>query len=57
MSVNDFPRIVNLTGGILAWSDGIDPKVQKWLGTTECRFSLTNYPRSGINNDKRTCSG
>ncbi|MGA3082992.1 MAG: rhodanese-like domain-containing protein [Terracidiphilus sp.] len=25
-----YPRVVNLAGGILAWSDEIDPKVQKY---------------------------
>jgi len=25
-----YPRVVNLSGGILAWSDEIDPKVQKY---------------------------
>ena len=25
-----YPRVANLAGGILAWSDEIDPKVQKY---------------------------
>jgi adenylyltransferase/sulfurtransferase len=25
-----YPRVVNLAGGILAWSDEIDPKMQKY---------------------------
>ena len=25
-----YPRVANLAGGILAWSDQIDPKVQKY---------------------------
>jgi adenylyltransferase/sulfurtransferase len=25
-----YPRVVNLAGGILAWADEIDPKVQKY---------------------------
>jgi rhodanese-related sulfurtransferase len=25
-----YPRVVNLTGGILAWADEIDPKMQKY---------------------------
>ena len=25
-----YPRVVNVAGGILAWSDEIDPKVQKY---------------------------
>ncbi|MGD0788039.1 MAG: rhodanese-like domain-containing protein [Terracidiphilus sp.] len=25
-----YPRVVNLAGGILAWSDEIDPKLQKY---------------------------
>jgi adenylyltransferase/sulfurtransferase len=25
-----YPRVVNLAGGIQAWSDEIDPKVQKY---------------------------
>jgi len=27
---NGYPRVANLAGGILAWSDEIDPKVQKY---------------------------
>jgi len=27
---NGFKRVVNLTGGILAWADGIDPSLQKY---------------------------
>ncbi len=27
---NGYPQVVNLAGGILAWSDEIDPKVQKY---------------------------
>jgi adenylyltransferase/sulfurtransferase len=30
LSQNGYPRVVNLAGGILAWSDEIDPKVQKY---------------------------
>ena len=25
-----YPKVVNLAGGILAWSDEIDPRVQKY---------------------------
>ena len=27
---NGYPQVSNLAGGILAWSDEIDPKVQKY---------------------------
>ena len=27
---NGYPKVVNLAGGILAWSDQVDPKVQKY---------------------------
>jgi adenylyltransferase/sulfurtransferase len=27
---NGYPQVANLAGGILAWSDEVDPKVQKY---------------------------
>jgi adenylyltransferase/sulfurtransferase len=30
LSQSGYPRVVNLAGGILAWADEIDPKMQKY---------------------------